>query len=92
MCDIIKFMNVTRHQGHQALGNRSSGRCRVAMRPECIFSYKTARPPTKAAPSTPHAAVCNGTAAPFEVEVVVEFDSELDPCASPVAVDSLAFR
>lgn len=44
-------------------------------------------PPTSAAPITPQAAVCIGTAAPLEVEV------DEDPlCAWPSAVDSLALR
>jgi hypothetical protein len=40
--------------------------------------YRTAMPPTIAAPRTPQAAVCIGTAAPLEVEVV---DEEEPLCA-----------
>lgn len=47
-------------------------------------------PPTRAAPRTPQAAVCIGTAAPLEVEVEVEEEDPL--CAWPSEVDSLALR
>lgn len=49
-------------------------------------------PPTRAAPRTPQAAVCIGTAAPLEVEVEVEEEEEDPLCAWPSEVDSLALR
>jgi hypothetical protein len=41
--------------------------------------YSTAKPPAKATPSIPQAAVCRGTAAPLEVvEVVLDEDEDED--------------
>jgi hypothetical protein len=60
----------------------NSNKAKRQEKSENFSFYSTAMPPIRAAPSTPQAAVCRGTAAPLEVEVVVVAVVEAEPlCA-----------